>query len=514
MRRAPPIAGRRVPFPIATIGDDDLLESAVAAMERRTARTERRTDQALASMAKLLEETQARREQEYGDVAALTRKLGELESNLAQRFAAAADNPIKGSLARLEARLDAIGKRGAAEASARQSAVVDKAPGSDRADPSARGEAQHDPRSGAAARARRAFARRLPRWPPSRLRRSRAAAASVTPSPTSRGASACWRSRPTRTAPRHVRSAVPARRPDAAEAMVASLRGEMASLAAKVDDIRRDALLARQARPAARDGELDALRADLGGIARTLGGLAPRGSIDALETSIATLAERVEASREHGIRESVLRPVEAAVGDLRHSLHRLDPRETIGGLEEELRRIGDKVDGLSGHDGAGIDRLQHQMEELRETVAAMAARPLPIERIERQVAILADRSIAADHPFAGSDIQGEIGAATDALRAMIGGAPAHLEKIETRLDMMAGRLDQALAYDRPAASGSSDTRQLEQLVRELGLRFEAAQAPGADAPRSIRCSGRSSSCPSASSGRKRGFRRCRRLPRP
>ncbi len=478
--RAPRAADRRPARAVLDRDDrddgDDLLESAVAAMERRTARTERRTDQALASMAKLLEETQARRDQEYGDVAALTRKLGELESNLAQRFAAAADNPIKGSLARLEARLDAIGKRGAAEASARQSAVVDKAP--DAIEPIRRLEDKLN-----------TILEAVQPRAPGDLRASPAAMAAVQAAPhagrRSLGDAIADISRRQRVLeepadedrPEARAPAVPARRPDAAEAMVASLRGEMASLAAKVDDMRRDALLARQARPAARDGELDALRADLGGIARTLGGLAPRGSIDALETSIATLAERVEASREHGIRESVLRPVEAAVGDLRHSLHRLDPRETIGGLEEELRRIGDKVDGLSGHDGAGIDRLQHQMEELRETVAAMAARPLPIERIERQVAILADR---LDHPFAGSDIQGEIGAATDALRAMIGGAPAHLEKIETRLDMMAGRLDQALAYDRPAASASSDTRQLEQLVRDLGLRFEAAQAPGAD----------------------------------
>ena len=43
---------------------------------------------------------------------------------------------------------------------------------------------------------------------------------------------------------------------------------------------------------------------------------------------------------------------------------------------------------------------------------------------------------------------------------MIGGAPAQFEKIETRLDMMAGRLDQALSYDRQPVSAGSDTRQL------------------------------------------------------
>ena len=495
---------------------DDLLESAVSDMERRAARTERRTDQALASMAKLLEETEARREQEYGDVAALTRKLGKLESTLAQRFAAASDNPIKGSLARLEARLDAIGKRGTAELAAHQSAVSERipeaiepirrleeklntiieavqprAPAYHRASSAAMAAAQAAPYDRAAphdqtvaqagrrslgdaiadiSRRQRVLEeaanedRPAPRQPVE-VRRPDATEAMVA---SLRGEMA------------NLAAKVEVRRPDATETMVASLRSEMATLAAKVDEIRREALLARQARPAARDGELAALRADLGAIARTLGGLAPRNSIDALETSIATLAERIEASREHGIRESVLRPVEAAVGDLRLSLNRLDPRETIGGLEEELRRIGDKLDA-SGNDGGGIDRLQQQMEELRESVTTMAARPLPIERIEQQVAVLAERlDRRLDQPFAGADVQAEIVAATDALRTMIGGAPAHLEKIETRLDLLAGRLDQALSADRQPAPASNDAGQLEHLVRELGLRFEAAQAPGAD----------------------------------
>ena len=459
---------------------DDLLESAVAAMERRSDRAERRTGQALASMAKLLEETQARREHEYGNVAALTRKLGELES-MSQRFAAAADNPIKSSLARLEARLDAIGKRGAAEAAARRAAGPGSAP--EEIEPVRRLEEKLN----------RILEAVQPQRAPEAPRASSAAMAAAQSAPLagrrSLGDAIADISRRQRALEEPanddgsvLRASVPgALRPDAAEAIVASLRGAFANLAAKVDDLRRDALLARQAPSAARDGELGALRADLGAIARTLGDLAPRGSIDALQTSIASLAKRVEMSRDHGIRESVLQPVEDAVGDLRHSLHRLESRETIGGLEEELRRIGDKVEGLSRHDGAGIERLQHQMEELRETVATMAARPLPVERIEHQVAVLAERlDRRLDQPFAGPELQGEIVAASDVLRAMIGGAPAHLGKIETKLDMLTGRLDQVLTAGGRSAPLGPDTRQLEQLVRELGVRFEAAQAPGAD----------------------------------
>ena len=73
--QAPRAADRRMSRGAPERDDgDDLLENAIAAMERRSVRNERRTDQALASMAKLLEDTQARREQEYGDVAALARQ--------------------------------------------------------------------------------------------------------------------------------------------------------------------------------------------------------------------------------------------------------------------------------------------------------------------------------------------------------------------------------------------------------------------------------------------------------
>ena len=412
---------------------DDLLESAIDAMDRRAARTEQRTDRALASMAKLLEETQARREQEFGDVAALTRKLGDLENNLSQRFAAAAaENPIKGSLARLEARLDAIGKRGAAEAAARRSAVTETA--AEDPEPIRRLEDKLNTIL-EAVQPQRAAA-------PSQASSAAIAAVQAAPNAGRRslGDAIADISRRQRaleepanddlSAPRP--SSAEARRPDVAEAMVASLRGEMANLAAKVDDIRRDAILARQARPAARDGDLDALRAEIGAMARTLGDLAPRNSVDAIEGSIAALADRIEASRHGGARETDLRPVEAAVGDLRHSLRQLDPRQAIGGMEEALRRIGDKVDGLSAPDGTGLQRLHGQMEELSVAVAAMAARPAPVERIEHQVAALTER------------------------------------------------LERALSVDRRSEPRDMDTHQLEQLVRELALRFEAAQAPGAD----------------------------------
>lgn len=455
-------------------GDDDLLEDAVRTLERRT-RTERHAGAALASVAKLLDDTRARREQEYGSVADLSRKLGELEATLSRRFSADIDNPVAGSLARLEARLDAVARRGAAEAAARQSAGGHPQAG-DHAlrqfeaklntilaavSPSVAPAPPGIPTGGvsvAALSAGRAAAGGERRGIGDAIaeisRRQR----------TLEGAS--------ETSVRPTAAATESQRGHGSDATLAALRAEMAGLASTVEGIRRDALFARQARPA-RDDEMERLRDEVAGMTRTLGDLASRGSIEALERSVATLADRIDESRERGIREHVLRPVETAVGDLRHALHAMDPRETIGGLEDELRRIADKVDGFGHGDGPGFDRLQRQMEDLREAMAEIAARPSPTQRIEDQVAALAatlDRSLARYDAE-----RTESGVAAAALTNSAG-----LDAVGQRIDQLAERLDRVLSANRQTAPTNDEMPQLERLMQELALRFEAAQVRGDD----------------------------------
>ena len=72
-----------------------------------------------------------------------------------------------------------------------------------------------------------------------------------------------------------------------------------------------------------------------------------------------------------------------------------------------------------------------------------------------------------------------------ALRTMITTAPGALalEKIEQRLEGLAGKVDAALTQAPRAVSPPEpklDTSVLESLVRELGRKIEAAQAPSAD----------------------------------
>ena len=99
--------------------EDDVVD-AVAAMEARARQSDRRTEDAFASVTRYLESIEARRAREQAGVATLSERLSDIETRLATRD----PDPIKGALARLEARLEQIGLRREAEADAARSGPV------------------------------------------------------------------------------------------------------------------------------------------------------------------------------------------------------------------------------------------------------------------------------------------------------------------------------------------------------------------------------------------------------
>ena len=63
----------------------------------------------------MMKDSEARRNQERVAVDSLAQQLSSLEAKLTERFAESESSPVKGSLARLEARLETIAKRSSAE---------------------------------------------------------------------------------------------------------------------------------------------------------------------------------------------------------------------------------------------------------------------------------------------------------------------------------------------------------------------------------------------------------------
>jgi localization factor PodJL len=146
-----------------------------------------------------------------------------------------------------------------------------------------------------------------------------------------------------------------------------------------------------------------------------------------------------------------------------------DPHVAVAGLERELRTLGAKVDAIAQGvvDPAAFQRIRAQTEEVRNLLAAAASRPVPVERLERQIGELADR---VDRLAASPAPQAE----SARLGALIADARAQIERsipaaalaaIERRLEDLAQRMDAALR--RPPQPAPIDPRVFEDLTRRI-----------------------------------------------
>jgi len=254
-------------------------------------------------------------------------------------------------------------------------------------------------------------------------------------------------------------------RPRVAEAAVPSgvepLREEIAALTARLEKMRREQV--EHSAPAATD--VQAVREELAAMSRSLANLAPRNAVVALEGAMRDLSERVAALGDGGARDALT----ALIVEAREALRAHDPHAAVAGLERELRTLGAKVDAIAQGvvDPAAFQRIRAQTEEVRNLLAAAASRPVPVERLERQIGELADR---VDRLAASPAPQAE----SARLGALIADARAQIERsipaaaltaIERRLEDLAQRMDAALR--RPPQPAPIDPRVFEDLTRRI-----------------------------------------------
>ena len=441
-RRSAPRRQRDLP----AFDAEAVLDEAVEVMERRARRAERQTEDALRSFSKMLERNEAQRDRERDSVSALADKLASIESRLTDRFGGD-DNPIKGALARLESRLDTIGRRSAAEAAAIRSGASAKPTA-----PPERLDLLEDKLNSILAAV---HSRPSSEASPMAIAASVAAGASKTRrlGDAIADISARQRSLDPDQGPLSLRQAIGRRR----DAVVsghetradpstgfAAMQSEIATLASKIEHLHRD--VAAQRAPWHRPSpDLDGLHGEIATMTKTLRDLAPRADVSGIEASMRELGARLGPSRDRGWSDHALRPVENVVGDLHRSLAGLDPRKTIGTLEQELRVLDGKIGDLGEANvaPAAIARIHDQMQEIRDLILATSAKPLAVERIEAQIASLTERVEQQNrHPAAAADLD----AAADDLRVLIANPPgiSAFSTIETRLEELAGKIDSAV----------------------------------------------------------------------
>ncbi|MGA2041879.1 MAG: hypothetical protein ABSG83_00750 [Roseiarcus sp.] len=507
---------------------EQLLDEAIRRFEGRAARTEARTARALDSVASLFERSQGGRREERAALHEVVGRLESLEDRIARQQAEReasskrsgsrdlhaaraieartprAPDPVADPLERAEAGgrrerqslQDVVGRlEGLEERITRQQA--------DRREPESRPDGRGPPRTdegadsigaridelsrrvGASDRSR-AASRHRPRIDIdsavsqiAQRRRELDAGA-----PGARGARNFQIDAPTE---RKVEAAPTAREGPGASAVqdgaASALQVEIRKLGQRLDDMRREQSERRET-PAA---GVEALRDDLAAMSRSLADLAPRNAVLALEGAIRDLSQRVVASRESGARETLLRPVEELVDALRDSLRAHDPREAVQGLRREIGAIGAKLDGLAETtvDPRIFEPILRQIEETRSLLSALAQRPMPLERLERQIGELADRVENLAASPAPQVESARLLASLDEARAQVerSASASALNSIESRLEEVASRIDQAL--QRPLAASVINPRALEDLsLRIDGVRqaIEAHHASPSGAP--------------------------------
>jgi localization factor PodJL len=257
--------------------------------------------------------------------------------------------------------------------------------------------------------------------------------------------------------------------PAAAESIPASsladaLREDIQTLALKLDDLRRE-----QSDSAGLAVDLDAMRAEIAAMRRSLADLAPRNAVVALEGAISDLIQRVERARNGGCGESLLAPLEAMAAELSAVVRTRDPQAPAAALEREIRAIGGKIDSLAATaiKPETFEHIRRQTEEARNLLAFAASRTAPLERMEQRIGELAERVEQLGASPAPNFESAEMAAFLAEARRQIERStpPEALSQIERRLEDIAARLDQEIA--RPAAPAVIDPRHFDDLARRI-----------------------------------------------
>lgn len=266
-------------------------------------------------------------------------------------------------------------------------------------------------------------------------------------------------------------------RPAQESPQLTSLQKDIANLAASIETIRGE-LSQRASVAQAAPSEIDLLRKQIGEMNAAVAALAPREAFASLENATRELIQRVESSRQEGVRETILEPIETLVSHLQRTMAEFSPRATIDTIKREIGVIAQNVAtvGSASVDTATLAKLNDQTREIRDLLVAAAARPMPIDNIERQVTGLAQRmDLIAQRGSTPSGSQA-VSESVEAIRATIERSlpTALLHTLEQRVEALGRKIDEAV-YSEQQPVAPIETRALEEMMRDIAARLDRPQ---------------------------------------
>ncbi|PWB82205.1 MAG: hypothetical protein C3F11_12920, partial [Methylocystaceae bacterium] len=415
--------------------DDEALDAetivgdAVAIFERRAAESERKTAKALAGLAELIEKSQTP-PRLADDLGPLVDRLRRIESWMERQAGAETAQPIRSALERLETRIEQLSRED------RAVEFETALEGLDRRLAEIAERLDHEAEE----------RRRLPA--PAEQRRAPG-------EPNDDGIFS------------------------ASAGAFGEIRDSIEALSHRLEAVRHEAN-ERGVYQSAVSMQIERLRHELEGVSQALVDLAPRASATAVEAALRDLAERVETQRDFGIRENVLAPVERLTADLHSIIRELDPSRIVHDLYDEVKTIGDKLAARAiggGADQAALSELAGQTREIRDLLKAVAARPLPLEKLEAGLAALARR--VDELRLAGQGVADamSLGKQVEAIRSIVAAeTPRTFEPFERKLEGLSTKIDAVLEKSGGGERFDEINERIDRVHESLAARIDRGGA--------------------------------------
>ncbi len=119
---------------------------------------------------------------------------------------------------------------------------------------------------------------------------------------------------------------------------------------------------------------INALRAELGAIGRTLNEAMPRRALEAIEKQIQDLNQRIAEGRQAGVNSGALEGIERGLAEVRDALRDLTPAENLVGYTDAINALAHKIDLIVAQkDPATMMQLENSIATLRELAAHVAS---------------------------------------------------------------------------------------------------------------------------------------------
>jgi localization factor PodJL len=223
--------------------------------------------------------------------------------------------------------------------------------------------------------------------------------------------------------------------------------------------------------------QIENVRREIRDMTQAIGELAPRASVAAVETAMKDLRERIETQRDRGVPDETLAPAERMIGEVRAVIEDLDPTPIVRNLRADVETIGIRLEKLQAGDVANataVHDLARDTHDIKEQLAALMARPLPLEKIETRIIDVTQRvdALALSRGASGSDL-GEV---VKAIRAIVATETGKgVETFNKSLERLARKLD-VVAAQTAAARFDEIGERIDELGRTLTERIDRGAA--------------------------------------